>query len=156
MPRRGKVPKRKIQPDSKYGSVLVQKFINRIMILGKKSTAENILYRAMDIVAQKSGKNPLEVFEVAVKNVMPLMEVKSRRVGGSTYQIPIEVEKDRSLAMALKWIKESAEERAGKSMVEKLSAEVMDSFSGTGGSMKKKEDLHKTAEANKAFAHFRW
>ncbi len=156
MPRRGKVSKRKIQPDSKYNSVLVQKFINKIMMVGKKSTAEKILYKAMDIVAQKTGKNALEVFETAINNVMPLMEVKSRRVGGSTYQIPIEVEKERGISIAMKWIKESALERQGKSMIEKLSNELIDAFSNTGGAIKKREDLHKTAEANKAFAHFRW
>ncbi len=156
MPRRGNVPKKKIQPDSKYGSVLVQKFINKIMTVGKKSTAENIVYKAMGAVAEKTGKDPLEVFETAVKNAVPLMEVKSRRVGGSTYQIPIEVERNRGISISMKWIKESAESRQGKSMAEKLSSELMEVFSGTGGAMKKKEDLHKTAEANKAFAHFRW
>lgn len=156
MPRRGNVSKRKTQPDSKYSSVMVQKFINKIMTVGKKSTAENIVYKAMEAVAGKTGKDPLEVFETAVKNAMPLMEVKSRRVGGSTYQIPIEVEKERGLSISMKWIKESAESRPGKSMSEKLASELMEVFAGTGGAMKKKEDLHKTAEANKAFAHFRW
>lgn len=156
MPRRGNVSKRKIRPDSKYGSVLVQKFINKIMTVGKKSTAENIVYRAMSAVAEKTGKPALEVFEAAVKNAIPVMEVKSRRVGGSTYQIPIEVERDRGISISMKWIKESAETRGGKSMAEKLSSEILEAFSGTGGAMKKKEDLHKTAEANKAFAHFRW
>jgi small subunit ribosomal protein S7 len=156
MPRRGNISKRKISPDSKYGSVLVQKFINKIMTVGKKSTAENIVYKAMGAVAEKTGKNALEVFETAVKNAIPMMEVKSRRVGGSTYQIPIEVERDRGVSISMKWLKESAESRQGKSMAEKLSSELLDAFSGTGGAMKKKEDLHKTAEANKAFAHFRW
>lgn len=156
MPRRGNIAKRKTVPDSKYGSVMVQKFINKIMTCGKKSTAENIVYRAMGAVAEKTGKDPLEVFETAVKNAVPLMEVKSRRVGGSTYQIPIEVEKNRGLSISMKWIKESAESRPGKSMAEKLSSELLEVFAGTGGAMKKKEDLHKTAEANKAFAHFRW
>lgn len=156
MPRRGNITKRKIPPDSKYGSVMVQKFINKIMTAGKKSTAENIVYKAMNIVAEKTGKDSLEVFETAVKNAIPLMEVKSRRVGGSTYQIPIEVERNRGLSISMKWIKESAASRPGKSMAEKLSSELMEVFAGTGGAMKRKEDLHKTAEANKAFAHFRW
>lgn len=156
MPRRGKVPKRKIAPDSKMGSVLVQKFINKIMYCGKKCTAEKIFYGAMDIVSQKSGKDAIAVFDQAIKNTTPLMEVKSRRVGGSTYQIPIEVERDRGIAISMKWLRESARDRQGKSMQEKLAAELLDAFSGTGGAMKKKEDLHKTAESNKAFAHFRW
>lgn len=156
MPRRGRVKKRVIKKDSKYGSVLMQKFINKIMIKGKKSTAENIVYGTMDLVSKKLNKNPLEAFETAVKNAMPLMEVKPRRVGGSTYQIPIEVERDRGIAMAMKWLKESALVRPGKSMTEKLTAEILDANSGSGGAIKKREDLHKTAEANKAFAHFRW
>ena len=156
MPRRGRVNKRKTSPDSKYRSVTVQKFINRIMMMGKKSTAENIMYGSMEIVSKKLNKDALQVFETAIKNVTPLMEVKARRVGGSTYQIPIEVERDRGTAIAMKWLKESAQDRQGKSMQEKLSSEIIDAFSGTGGAMKKKEDLHKTAEANKAFAHFRW
>jgi small subunit ribosomal protein S7 len=156
MPRRGRITKRKIEPDSKFNSVTVQKFINKIMIVGKKSTAERIFYNAMDDVAKKTGKESISVFEQAIRNVTPLMEVKSRRVGGSTYQIPIEVERDRGMAIAMKWLKESARDRQGRSMQEKLAAEIMDAFSGTGGAIKKKEDLHKTAEANKAFAHFRW
>lgn len=156
MPRRGKVPKRKIPPDSKYNSVLIQKFINKIMRVGKKSVAEKIVYSALDIVAEKTGKNPLEVFEAALNNVIPLMEVKSRRVGGSTYQVPVEVERERGISIAMKWLRESALERSGKSMIEKLSQELLDAYSNTGGAVKKKEDLHKTAEANKAFAHFRW
>ena len=142
--------------DSKFGSVVVQKFINRVMMMGKKSTAEKIVYGAMDIIEKKAGKNPLEVFELAIKNSTPLMEVKARRVGGSTYQIPIEVERERGIAMAMKWLKESAQDRQGRSMQEKLSAELLDAFGNTGGAIKKREDLHKTAEANKAFAHFRW
>jgi len=156
MPRRGRVNKRKTVPDSKYGSVLVQKFINKIMVVGKKSSAEKVFYGAMEDVEKKAGKEAVQIFEAAVKNVTPLMEVKSRRVGGSTYQIPIEVERERGTAIAMKWLKESARERAGRSMREKLAAEIFDAFSGTGGAMKKREDLHKTAESNKAFAHFRW
>ncbi|MCX5749426.1 MAG: 30S ribosomal protein S7 [Candidatus Saganbacteria bacterium] len=156
MPRRGRVVKRKISPDSKYNSVLVQKFINRIMMMGKKSKAEGIVYKAMDIISKKGSKSPLEVFEQAIRNATPLMEVKARRVGGSTYQIPIEVERERGTAIAMKWLKEGAMARQGRSMQEKLSAELFDAFSNTGGALKKKEDLHKTADANKAFAHFRW
>ena len=156
MPRRGRVTKRRTAPDSKFGSVSVQKFINNMMMKGKKSISEAIVYGAMDIVAKKTGKEAIAVFDQSIKNIAPLMEVKSRRVGGSTYQIPIEVERDRSIAIAMKWLKESARVRPGKSMKEKLAAEIVDAFSGTGGAMKKREDLHKTAEANKAFAHFRW
>jgi len=156
MPRRGRVTKRRTVPDSKYSSTLVQKFINRIMMMGKKSTAEKIVYGAMDIIEGRAKKSPLEVFELAVKNSTPLMEVKARRVGGSTYQIPIEVDRERGTAMAMKWLKESAMDRPGKSMQEKLSSELLDAYGGQGGAIKKREDLHKTAEANKAFAHFRW
>lgn len=156
MPRRGQISKRKINPDSKYGSVLVQKFINKIMIKGKKSTAENIIYKSFDEVEKKLKKKPLEVFEQSIKNATPLMEVKPRRVGGSTYQIPIEVERNRGIAIAMKWIKQSAMVRPGKNMIEKLSSELVDAFAGAGGAIKKREDLHRTAEANKAFAHFRW
>ena len=156
MPRRGRISKRKGVPDSKYGSLTVQKFINKLMMMGKKATAEKIFYGAMDEVQKKSGGEPLAVFEKALRNVTPLMEVKSRRVGGSTYQIPIEVSRDRGASIAMKWLRMSADERHGRSMAEKLSAEILDAFNGTGGAIKKREDLHKTAEANKAFAHFRW
>ncbi len=156
MPRRGNVPKRKINPDSKYNSVLIQKFINKIMQRGKKATAEIILYGALDVISKKTGKDPVVALEMAMRNVTPMMEVKSRRVGGSTYQIPIEVSRDRGLAMAMKWIVASAIDRGGRSMIEKLSNEIMDAINNAGGAAKKREDLHKTAEANKAFAHFRW
>ena len=156
MPRRGRVTKRKPTPDSKFNSITVQKFINKIMLAGKKSIAEKIVYGAIEVVAKKAGKDAIEVFEVAIRNATPLMEVKARRVGGSTYQVPIEVERDRGTAIAMKWLKNSALERGGKSMIDKLSAELLDAYNNTGGAMKKKEDLHKTAEANKAFAHFRW
>jgi small subunit ribosomal protein S7 len=156
MPRRGRINKRKIESDSKFNSVTVQKFINKVMIQGKKSTAEKIVYEAMDTIAKKAGKEAIEVFETAIKNATPLMEVKARRVGGSTYQVPIEVERDRGVAIAMKWLKESAQDRPGRSMQEKLASEFLDAFGNTGGAIKKREDLHKTAEANKAFAHFRW
>ena len=156
MPRRGKVPKRKISVDPVYGSVLVQKFINKMMIKGKKSVAEKIVYSTIEIVGQKLKKRPLEVFEKVIKNVMPLMEVKPRRVGGSTYQVPVEVSPERGEALAMQWIRDYTRTRAGKSMIEKLSAELIDAYNGTGAAIKKREDTHRMAEANKAFAHFRW
>ncbi len=156
MPRRGKVPKRKVSPDPLYGSVKVQKFINKMMIRGKKSVAEKIVYSSMEIIGQKLKKQPLEVFEKAIKNVTPFMEVKPRRVGGSTYQVPIEVSSERGTALAMKWIRDYTRSRAGRSMIEKLSAELIDAFNGTGAAIKKREDTHRMAEANRAFAHFRW
>jgi len=156
MPRRGKVPKRKVSPDPVYGSVTVKKFINKIMLDGKKAVAERIFYSAMENVGQKLKKPPIEIFEKALKNLAPLMEVKPRRVGGSTYQVPIEVSPERGEALAMKWIREFSRSRSGKSMVDRLSAEIVDAYNGTGPAMKKKEDTHRMAEANKAFAHFRW
>ena len=156
MPRRGKVKKRKILPDSVFGSVLVQKFINKIMIKGKKSVAEGIFYKSCEAIREKAKKDPLLVFETAIKNVTPLMEVKPRRVGGSTYQVPVEVAPERGVTRAMQWIRDNAKNRPGKSMVEKLSAEIIDAFNGTGAAIKKREDTHKMAEANRAFAHFRW
>jgi small subunit ribosomal protein S7 len=156
MPRHGKIPKRKISPDPIYGSVTVQKFINKMMMQGKKSKAETIIYSAMELVSEKLKKSPLEVFEKALKNITPFMEVKPRRVGGSTYQVPIEVAPERGEALAMKWVRQFSRSRSGKSMVDKLSAELMDAYNGTGNAMKKKEDTHRMAEANKAFAHFRW
>jgi len=156
MPRRGKVKKIKIAPDPVYNSVLVQKFINKIMYSGKKSIAERIVYNSLKMAAEKVKSKPLDVFEKVINNVRPLMEVKPRRVGGSTYQIPIEVPRDRSLSLSMQWIRDNARKRAGKGMEGKLTAELVDAFNGAGGSMKKREDIHKMAEANKAFAHFRW
>ena len=156
MPRRGKIKKRVILPDSVFGSVLVQKFINKIMIKGKKSTAEGIFYKSCDAIKEKIKKDPLLVFETAIKNVTPLMEVKPRRVGGSTYQVPVEVPPERGVTRAMQWIRDNAKDRPGRSMAEKLSAEVLDAFNGTGAAIKKREDTHRMAEANRAFAHFRW
>jgi len=157
MPRRSKVLKRaKVLPDPIYGSVLLQSFINKMMIQGRKSTSERIIYGALEIVAEKTKKPPLEAFEKALNNVRPLMEVKPRRVGGATYQVPIEVPESRGQALAIQWVRESARKRAGHSMIEKLSAEIMDALNNTGTAMKKREDTHKMAESNKAFAHFRW
>ncbi|PIS29601.1 30S ribosomal protein S7 [Candidatus Saganbacteria bacterium CG08_land_8_20_14_0_20_45_16] len=156
MPRYGKVPKKDISPDSVYDSILVHKFINKLTRGGKKSRAESIVYSALDEVKNKLNKSPLAAFEKALENLAPLVEVKARRVGGATYQIPIEVTKARGLAMAMKWLRDVCRQRAGKSTVERLVTELIDAHNGTGAAIKKKEDLHKTAEANKAFAHFRW
>jgi small subunit ribosomal protein S7 len=156
MPRRGNIVKNKIPPDSVYGSVQAQKFINKMMWQGKKSIAETIFYGALDMASEKIKKPQLEVFQKALNNARPLMEVKPRRVGGATYQIPIEVPEDRGLSISMQWIRENARKRQGHSMIEKLAAEIMDAYNGVGASMKKREDTHKMAESNKAFAHFRW
>jgi len=156
MPRRGKIIRKKPVPDAVFKSVLVLKFINKMMTNGKKSTCERIFYGALDIASEKLKKPPLEIFEKALHNARPLMEVKPRRVGGATYQVPIEVEESRGLAISMQWIRANARKRAGHSMQEKLSGEIMDAYNGIGASMKKREDTHKMAESNKAFAHFRW
>lgn len=156
MPRYGRVPKRRIPADPVYGSVLIQKFINKMIMMGKKSLAERIFYRAMEEIGKRTGKEAREVFEKALANATPLLEVKARRVGGATYQVPVEVSRERGQARAMQWLREGARERAGKSMVENLTLELMDAYNNTGSAIKKREDLHKTAEANKAFAHFRW
>ncbi|HTY12950.1 MAG TPA: 30S ribosomal protein S7 [Candidatus Omnitrophota bacterium] len=156
MPRYGTVPKRKIDPDPIYGSQVISKFINKMIIDGKKSKAERIVYGAFEEAKKKLGKEALEIFEGAMKNIMPLMEVKSRRVGGATYQVPIEISKDRAHNIALQWMRDASRERSGKNMIDKLAGELVDAFNNTGGAKKKQEDMHKTAEANKAFAHFRW
>ena len=156
VPRYGKVPKNEIPEDAVYQSVLLQKFINKIMQDGKKSNAEKIVYDALDEVKQKLNKDPLEVFLKALDNLTPLLEVKARRVGGATYQVPVEVSRARGQSRAMQWLRDVCRERKGRSMQEKLTAEIIDAFNGGGGAMKKKEDVHKTAEANKAFAHFRW
>lgn len=156
MPRRGKIVKRQPKPDPVYGNVTVSKFINNIMKKGKKTVAENILYEAMDVAKDKIKKEPLEVFQQALKNVTPLIEVKARRVGGATYQVPSEVKGDRGTALAMRWLLTNARKRSGRSMVEKLSAEFVDAANGVGASVKKKEDTHKMAEANRAFAHYNY
>lgn len=156
MPRYGQIPKRKIPADAVYTSVLVQKFINRLLTMGKKSKAEKIVYVALEEIGKKLNKEPLEVFTKAIDNITPLLEVKARRVGGATYQIPIEVTRARGQALAMKWLLDVARKRNGKSMIENLSAELMDAYNRVGGAVKKREDLHKTADANRAFAHFRW
>lgn len=156
MPRRGAVPKLEMLPDPVYRSKVLTKLINQIMQQGKKSVAEKVVYGALDIIREKTGKNPLEVFETAMKNVMPVLEVKARRVGGANYQVPIEVRHDRRQTLAIRWLSRYARERAGRTMEEKLASELMDAATNTGGSVKKREDTHKMAEANKAFAHYRW
>jgi len=156
MPRRGRVPKRPIQPDPKYNSELVSRFINRILRSGKKSLAQRIMYDAMEMIEERTGKNPLEVVEQAVKNATPMMEVRSRRVGGANYQIPIEIRPDRRLSLALRWLVQSARQGSGHTMAERLARELLDAYNNTGTTIKKKEDTHRMAEANKAYAHYRW
>ena len=155
MPRKGPAKKREITPDPVYNSQLVARFINRMFTRGKKSVGEKIFYEALQIMEQKAGKPGLEVFEQAVRNVMPVVEVKPRRVGGATYQVPVEVRSDRRLALGIRWLVTFARKRPGKTMVERLSAELLDAANGAGASVKKKEDGHRMAEANKAFAHYR-
>lgn len=156
MSRRKRAEKREVLPDPKFHSVLVTKFINGLMYAGKKSVAERIFYSAIDRVEEQTKKNGLEVFEKAVENVKPILEVRSRRVGGATYQVPVEVRSDRKQALAIRWIVSFARARSGKSMAEKLAAEFVAAFNKEGNAIKKREDTHKMAEANKAFAHFRW
>ncbi|MGB9791424.1 MAG: 30S ribosomal protein S7 [Thermacetogeniaceae bacterium] len=156
MPRRGPVPKREVLPDPVYGSKVVAKLINKVMWDGKKSLAQRICYRAFDIIREKTKKDPMEVFDQALKNVMPVLEVKARRVGGANYQVPVEVRPERRLTLGIRWLVEFARQRQGKSMEEKLAAEIIDAANNTGGAVKKKEDTHRMAEANKAFAHYRW
>ncbi|MCG0277114.1 MAG: 30S ribosomal protein S7 [Thermanaeromonas sp.] len=156
MPRRGSVPKREVEPDPIYGSTKVTKLINQVMRNGKKSLAQRICYDAFEIIRQKTGRDPLEVFEQALKNVMPVLETRARRVGGANYQVPVEVRPERRQTLAIRWIVNYARERSGKSMEEKLAAELIDAANNTGGAVKKKEDTHKMAEANRAFAHYRW
>lgn len=156
MPRRNRPPRREVAPDARYNSVLVTRFINRMMRDGKKSTAARIMYDAMDMMEDRTRRNPLEVFEKAIQNVMPVIEVKPRRVGGSTYQIPVEVSGPRRLTLAIRWTLASTRARPGKSMSEKLAAELIDASQGVGATMKKKDDTHKMAEANRAFSHYQW
>lgn len=156
MPRRGIVKKKKLQGDQKYNSTLITKFINTYMKQGKRGIAERIIYGTMEIVKKKAKEDPLKVFEKAVENVRPQVETKSRRVGGATYQVPIEVEINRSISVGVRWLIHYAQERGGKSMIERLSAEVLDAVGNKGGAVKKREDTHKMAEANRAFAHYRW
>jgi len=156
VPRRGNVPKRDVLPDPVYNSKLVTKLINSIMLDGKKGVAQKIVYDAFDIIKEKTGKNPNEAFETAMENVMPVLEVKSRRVGGSNYQVPMDVRPERRQTLGLRWITAYSRSRGEKTMKERLAGEIMDAMNGTGGAVKKRDDVHKMAEANKAFAHFRW
>ncbi|MBQ3866838.1 MAG: 30S ribosomal protein S7 [Clostridia bacterium] len=156
MPRRGNVPKREILPDPVYQSVLVTKLTNSIMLDGKKGVAQKIVYGAFDIIKEKTDKDPLEVFTTAMENIMPALEVKARRVGGATYQVPIDVRPDRRQTLGLRWLISYARARSEKNMCERLANEIMDAINGLGGAVKKKEDTHKMAEANKAFAHYRY
>ncbi|MBS3916827.1 MAG: 30S ribosomal protein S7 [Sulfuritalea sp.] len=156
MPRRREVPKRDVLPDPKYGSQDVAKFVNVLMMSGKKSVAESTIYRAFDQIKSKSGKDPLEVFTLAVGNVKPSVEVKSRRVGGANYQVPVEVRPVRRAALAMRWIRESARKRSEKSMGARLAGELLEASEGRGGAVKKREEVHRMADANKAFAHYRF
>ena len=156
MPRRAKITRRVLLPDAKYNSELVAKFINKIMQRGKKGTAERIMYDALDIIQQRTGRFPIEVFEVALQNATPLLEVKPRRVGGATYQVPVQIEGVRRQSLAIRWLLQSARSRNGKSMEEKLASELIDAANNTGATIKRREDTHRMAEANRAFAHYRF
>ncbi|MBL14762.1 MAG: 30S ribosomal protein S7 [Gammaproteobacteria bacterium] len=156
MPRRRVVAKREVLPDPKFGSKVLAKFMNHVMVDGKKSIAEKIVYGALDIVAEKSGSDPLEVFEKALESIAPMVEVKSRRVGGATYQVPIEVRAERRNALAMRWLVEHSRARGEKSMVLRLAGEITDASEGRGSAVKKREDVHRMAEANRAFSHYRF
>ncbi len=156
MPRRREVPKRHILPDPKYGDLQVAKFMNCLMYTGKKAVAEGVVYGAFDAVYNRSKEDPVGVFRRALDNTRPLVEVKSRRVGGSTYQVPVEVRSDRQVALAIRWLIEQSRKRSGKSMEEKLASELIEASHNRGGAIKKREDVHRMAEANTAFAHYRW
>lgn len=156
MPRRREVPKREILPDPKFGSETLAKFVNIVMQSGKKSIAEKIVYGALDVVAERSSKDSLEMFEKALENVSPMVEVKSRRVGGATYQVPVEVRSARRVALAMRWLSDAARKRGEKSMGLRLAGEIVDAAESRGSAVKKREDVHRMAEANKAFSHYRW
>ena len=156
MPRRGNVPKREVLPDPVYGSELVTRLVNNIMLDGKKGVAQKIVYGAFEIVAEKTGKDALEAFNEAMENIMPLLEVKARRVGGATYQVPMEVRPERKISISMKNLVLYSRKRAGKTMAEKLAAEIVDAYNQQGAAFKRKEEMHRMAEANKAFAHFRF
>ncbi len=156
MPRKGPAPKRQILPDPKFNSKVLARFINKVMLSGKKSVAEQIIYGAFELLERDMGRDPMEIFTQALGNAMPMVEVRPRRVGGATYQVPMEVRPDRRQAMAMRWLIQYARKRPGHSMREKLAAELKDAFNNVGASIKKREDTHKMAEANKAFAHYKW
>ncbi len=156
MPRRGKIAKREVLPDPMYNSIMVTRLVNNIMLDGKKGVAQKIVYEAFEIVEAKTGKNGLEAFEEALENVMPVLECKTRRVGGANYQVPLEVRPERRETLGLRWLTNYSRTRSERTMKERLAGEIVDAINSTGGAFKKKEDVHKMAEANKAFAHFRW
>ncbi|MFD1673155.1 30S ribosomal protein S7 [Alicyclobacillus fodiniaquatilis] len=156
MPRKGPVPKRDVLPDPLYGNKLVSRLINKVMLDGKKGVSQRIVYNAFETIRERSGKDPLEVFETAMRNIMPVLEVKARRVGGSNYQVPIEVRNDRRITLGLRWLVNYSRLRGEKTMEEKLANELLDAANNTGGAVRKREDTHRMAEANKAFAHYRW
>ena len=156
MPRKGHIPKREVMPDPVYGDVVITKLINNVMLDGKRGTAQRIVYGALDAVKEATGEDPLEVFYKALNNAMPVLEVKARRIGGANYQVPLEVRPERRQTLGLRWIVRYARERGEKTMVERLSKEILDASNDLGGAVKRKEEMHRAAEANKAFAHFRW
>ncbi|WP_235069496.1 30S ribosomal protein S7 [Turicibacter sp. TJ11] len=156
MPRKGHVAKRDVLPDPIYNSKLVSRLINNIMQDGKKGTAQTILYNAFDIISEKTGREPMEVFEEAIENIMPVLEVKARRIGGANYQVPVEVRPERRITLGLRWLVQYSRSRGEKTMEQRLANEIIDAANNTGASVKKREDTHKMAEANKAFAHYRW
>lgn len=156
MPRRGRVPRREVKPDPVYGSEMAARFINKIMYDGKKSLAQRIFYEAMEIVKKKTNRDPMEVFQQALRNAMPTLEVRPRRVGGATYQVPVEVRPDRRVSLAMRWLVVYSRQRGERSMEERLAAEIIEAANGAGGAVKKREETHRMAEANKAFAHYRW
>lgn len=156
MPRKGPVPKRQILPDPRFNSKMLARFINKIMVGGKKSVAEKLTYDAFTVIQEKMGRDPMDVFQQAMTNVMPMVEVRPRRVGGATYQVPMEVRPDRRQAVAMRWLIGFARKRSGRPMFERLAAEIMDAANNIGSAVKKREDTHKMAESNKAFAHYRW
>lgn len=156
MPRKGHVPKRDVLPDPIYGNKVVTKLINQVMLDGKRGTAQGICYGAFDVIREKTGNDPIEVFEQAMNNIMPVLEVKARRVGGATYQVPMEVRAERRQTLGLRWLVSFARARGEKTMVDRLAAEIMDAANNMGGAVRRKEDTHKMAEANRAFAHYRW
>jgi small subunit ribosomal protein S7 len=156
MPRKGHVQKREVMADPKYDNIVITKLINNVMLDGKKGTAQKIVYGAFDMIGESTGEDPMEVFEKALNNVMPVLEVKGRRIGGATYQVPMEVRPERRQTLGLRWLVKYARARGEKTMVERLAKEILDASNSLGGSVKRKEEMHRTAEANKAFAHYRW
>lgn len=156
MPRKGHVPKREVLPDPIYGNKVVTKLINQVMLDGKRGVAQGICYGAFDIIKEKTGNDPIEVFEQAMNNIMPVLEVKARRVGGATYQVPMEVRTERRQTLGIRWLVSFARNRGERTMIDRLASEIMDAANNMGGAVKKKEDVHKMAEANRAFAHYRW